>query len=184
MSDKCGIYSITNKIDNTKYYGSTTSWWRRKSAHKNALKKNKHPNIHLQRAWNKYGEENFEFNFELEVCQPYLLFVEQIYLDSNSNDYNFAKVAGASMRGKKHSPETRAKISAARKGNKFSDETRKKMSIAQKTFSDTDEGKMAKVKAGKANKNRPSKLKGRTITNEHRLHIKEAMQNISIKKRG
>ena len=165
MSDKCGIYSIENKLDNKKYYGSTTSWYRRKSAHKKALMNDKHPNIHLQRAWNKFGANNFEFNFELKVYEPFLTFVEQNYLDNNQNGYNIAKVAGSSMRGKNHSIETRNKMktshkglkpnvetkermSASHKGIKLSAEAKEKIRNAQIIFSNTEEGKTAKALAG------------------------------------
>ena len=57
-----GVYKITNTVDGKVYVGSTTidfGW--RWSNHKSALRKNKHCNIHLQRAWNKYGESAFTF---------------------------------------------------------------------------------------------------------------------------
>lgn len=56
-----GIYSIKNSINNKKYFGLSTNIKRRWSDHKNSLRKNKHENSLLQNAWNKYGEENFEF---------------------------------------------------------------------------------------------------------------------------
>ena len=65
MSNKpkeCGIYKITNLVTKQVYIGSTVSKVsRRINAHKNQLRKNKHVNKHFQNSWNKYGEENFEF---------------------------------------------------------------------------------------------------------------------------
>lgn len=56
-----GIYGILNNIDFKIYIGSTTDFTKRKSKHFNSLRKNKHENEYLQRAFNKYKEENFSF---------------------------------------------------------------------------------------------------------------------------
>jgi len=85
-----GLYMIRNKINGKKYYGSAKNIEQRWRRHKTDLNKNKHQNIKLQRAWNKYGVENFEF-VVLEEC-PYdkLLIIEQKYLDQNP-EYNIGK---------------------------------------------------------------------------------------------
>ena len=50
------------------------------------LKKNYHHNIHLQNAWNKYGEENFEFSI-IEECHMDQLDQREIYWISKLNSY-------------------------------------------------------------------------------------------------
>jgi len=59
------IFCIQNK---KVYIGSSTNTYKRWNTHKCLLRKNKHHSTKLQRAWNKYGEENFSFsiieNFE------------------------------------------------------------------------------------------------------------------------
>lgn len=76
-----GIYEIRNVINNKYYIGSSKNikkrWWR----HKNDLKNNNHNNIHLQRAWNKYGKNNFIFKVIEECKIEDLLSLEQKYLD-------------------------------------------------------------------------------------------------------
>lgn len=94
----CGIYEIKCLINNKTYYGSTNNHTKRLNEHKNKLVKNKHENQYLQRAYNKYGKDNFQFNFLLDVFQPYLLFVEQIYINNNFKNgkpigYNINPVA-------------------------------------------------------------------------------------------
>ena len=42
--DKCGIYTITNTIDNKVYVGYATNFRKRKAAHLSDLRKNKHKN--------------------------------------------------------------------------------------------------------------------------------------------
>lgn len=61
------IYIIRNKENEKFYLGSTKDPYKRKLRHFNELRKDKHHSIHLQRAFNKYGEENFEFII-IETC--------------------------------------------------------------------------------------------------------------------
>lgn len=71
-SSLCGIYIIKNNITNECYIGQSKNIKRRIFDHKNKLKNNKHmykngePTL-LQKAWNKYGEENFSFDV-VEFC--------------------------------------------------------------------------------------------------------------------
>ena len=50
----CGIYKITNKINNKKYIGQSIHVKERIAEHKNQLKNNTHHNQYLQNAYNKY----------------------------------------------------------------------------------------------------------------------------------
>lgn len=66
------IYRITNIITGQNYIGQTINIKQRKRKHFNSLKNNKHDNPKLQASWNKYGEENFEFEyweFELKTVE-------------------------------------------------------------------------------------------------------------------
>ena len=85
-----GIYKIVNKVNGKYYVGSSTNIsdtshgrWKR---HKYLLNKNSHFNIHLQRAWNKYGKNNFIFSFIEETLSKYTLKLEQKYLDIAKNE--------------------------------------------------------------------------------------------------
>jgi group I intron endonuclease len=76
-----GIYKIRNIINNDYYIGSAKNIKRRWDRHRCGLRNNKHENIILQRAWNKYGEENFVFEI-IENCEiNMLLELEQKYLN-------------------------------------------------------------------------------------------------------
>ena len=69
MEEKiCGIYCIQNKVNQKRIIGQSIDMYSRWKQHKSKLIKNKHYNKYLQRAWNKYGEENFEFSI-LEECE-------------------------------------------------------------------------------------------------------------------
>lgn len=82
-----GIYRIKNLLNNKCYYGSSKNIETRWLKHKNELKKGKHINIILQRAWDKYGGDNFSFEVVEECDKKILLEREQYYLDLNP-DYN------------------------------------------------------------------------------------------------
>ena len=62
-----GIYIILNIINNKCYIGSSINIKGRKEQHIRDLKKGKHCNDHLQKSWNKYGQESFVFSKLEEV---------------------------------------------------------------------------------------------------------------------
>lgn len=156
-----GIYEIVNTSNGHRYIGSAATLRKRKLSHFKALSQNNHVNIHLQRAWNKYGYEAFEFHV-IEYCVVSdLIQREQHYLDTLHPEYNIYRIAGSPL-GTKASPETRAKVSAALKGNKHtlgknaSLETRSRLSESLRKFWLTASGKERRSKismALKGNKN-------------------------------
>jgi len=78
----CGIYKIVNLINNKVYIGSSVDIFKRwKKGHLRTLNKNEHDNKYLQRSWNKYSSENFEFEI-VKICSEMLLLeMESFYLD-------------------------------------------------------------------------------------------------------
>jgi group I intron endonuclease len=130
-----GVYSIYNRITRKRYVGSTSrNLMERAKAHRDCLNGNRHPNIHLQRSWNKYGEDAFTF-FVLKMCPPEdCIRLEQRWIDvfdTYKNGYNRCPTAG-SRRGTKHSDVTKEKIAATKRGKKASPETKAKMSAIRK----------------------------------------------------
>ncbi len=119
-----GVYRIRNKTNDKKYVGSTNDFERGWISRQQTLRKGKHHNPYLQRAWNKYSEENFVFEVEKEVTgdNKVLLAAEQRYLDEGfalGMLYNIARVAGGgAIRGKgwHHTEETKAKQRKANSG--------------------------------------------------------------------
>ena len=111
-----GIYKITNKVNGKQYIGSSIDTKRRWHEHKKRLRRNKHDNIHLQRAWNKYGEAAFIFTIvEIVEHQSLLCEREQHWINSTPNKYNLELFAYSS-RGRIMSEETRRKLSVSRIG--------------------------------------------------------------------
>ena len=89
---KGGIYFILNIKNGKKYIGSTTCFSNRFSKHRSDLLKNKHHSFLLQRSWNKYGKEAFEFKIIEEISDAKLCKLkEQHYLNTESCEYNLEK---------------------------------------------------------------------------------------------
>lgn len=136
-----GIYIIFNNQTEDYYIGSTSKTFKRRlSQHISDLKKQKHRNIHLQRAFNKYGWISFTFAI-IEVVQDQSNIIprEQYYLDTLKPHYNIAIIAECSSKGRKQTPEQIERLRqinigrpAWNRGLRFSEESRKKMSESKK----------------------------------------------------
>ena len=125
-----GIYCIENIINNKKYIGKSVDINSRFDYHKSMLRKNKHDNDHLQKSWNKYGENNFLFNIIEECSKEQLVEKEIFYIkffDTQNKGYNMTK-GGDGTLGRILSDETKIKISNSNKGKIISDKTKKRMS--------------------------------------------------------
>ena len=84
-----GVYQIKNTDNGKSYIGSSMRLERRLSEHKSRLRHNKHGNRHLQRAWNKYGKDAFEFEVlaELDTDIDILRLIERMYLYNLEPEY-------------------------------------------------------------------------------------------------
>lgn len=103
------------------YVGSTRNLQSRKSWHFKALEHNRHHSILLQRAYNKYGKEAFEFDV-LQIVEKLedLIFYEQKWIDltraSEPNfGYNILQNACYGSTGRTMSLKERQKRSKIRK---------------------------------------------------------------------
>lgn len=165
------IYKITCVVTDDFYIGSAIKPKRRRWEHWDALKKQRHHCAALQRAWDEYGEDAFEFEIIEEVLdEAKILGIEDTYLAryaGNPECYNTAlstqipsstqkevreKISSSlkehyaenehPRQGKKHTPETLAKIAANRTppsgeshyryGKTLDEETRKKIGDTQR----------------------------------------------------
>lgn len=129
-----GIYFIKNIITNKLYIGSSSNIVKRWDIHIKELDRNRHHNKYLQRAWNKYSDENFVFGV-LEICSiNILLDREQYYLDTYKNLYNINPNASKppSAIGRKVEQKTREKLRNVQLGRKHTAETKRRLSIIKK----------------------------------------------------
>lgn len=112
---KTGIYQISNLINNKIYIGSTQKNFRNRLwEHYSDLRRNAHGNNYFQKAYNKYGEDNFLFSIIEYVSPENCIAREQYYLDTKNpfkeKGYNLYPSARGGL-GYKHSKETKEKMS-------------------------------------------------------------------------
>lgn len=138
-----GVYKIINKVNNKYYIGSSNNIHKRWNEHKRTLNENKHHSQYLQRSWNKYGPESFDFLIiESNINEKDLLIKEQEYLNkvNKIECFNSSYIAGKiemneltrkkisiSNTGKKLSEETKQKLRLFNLGKKLSEETKQKI---------------------------------------------------------
>lgn len=147
-----GIYRITCITTGKFYIGSAVNLRLRRKEHFGTLQRNTHKNPKLQRAWNKYGSDNFTFDIlELVLIPEMLTAREQHWFGKlkpfGDRGFNIAKTAGSNL-GVKCSPEKAKKIGDTQRGRPRphvgvprSAETRKKLSIAGKGRPSPNKGK-------------------------------------------
>lgn len=129
VSVDSGIYIIHAPATNRVYIGSTNNFHNRRKQHFYMLRKGTHPCHALQFAWHKYGDD-LQF-IVIERCgAESLIEREQWWIDNHrkvwGRMYNSSGIAGRP----EHTPEVRAKISAAQKGRKHSEEHKRKVAEA------------------------------------------------------
>lgn len=135
ISAQPGVYLIRNPRTGKTYVGSSDDMADRCRRHLRLLKAGKHHSFKLQKDFNRYGAESFEFKMLLICAVNDLLFFEQralVAFDAVRAGYNVAPEAGAPMRGRKHTPGTKAKMSGASKGRKKTPEHAKAIGDAKK----------------------------------------------------
>jgi GIY-YIG catalytic domain len=95
-----GIYQIRCISNGKIYIGSAVNMHDRCEHHRSSLRRGDHINLHLQAAWNKYGEENFEFMVLELTDRSNLLYAEQHWLDKTQSfkreiGFNIFNIAGS-----------------------------------------------------------------------------------------
>lgn len=81
--NNCGIYLITCLPTGKVYVGSSCNLLNRIRSHKTALVSKRHPNKHLQCAWNSYGEDEFIFEIIEKTSIKQLSERESFWLEAH-----------------------------------------------------------------------------------------------------
>jgi group I intron endonuclease len=201
LSAERGIYAIESINNGRRYVGSAVSIRRRWAEHRRDLALGRHKNSKLQRAWNKYGPENFKFVILEPVLESAdLIEREQHWIDRLEvvgTGFNILPTAGSCL-GRRHSDETKAKMRAASIGKGFSPEVIKKMAEMRRGTKQSPEtiakrsaalmGRVfppevrAKISAANMGRKcspesiakRLAKMKGIPFSAEHRAKLSEA----------
>lgn len=116
MNKQGVIYKIENLVNGMVYIGQTiTSYERRIGRHKWELRNHRHNNTHLQRAWDKYGENNFKFSI-IEYCDIEVIDDREKYwikeYKATDEQYGYNLESGGN-KGKRVSDGVKQKISKA-----------------------------------------------------------------------
>lgn len=91
-----GIYCIENTTNRKKYIGLSRNIEQRWNEHRSKLRRSKHDNIYLQRAWNNCGEDAFKF-YIVELCDSNVLsereeyYIQKYHTSSHESGYNLTK---------------------------------------------------------------------------------------------
>ena len=125
------IYCIQNTINEKRYIGSATRTKERWRGHRSLLRRNIHFSTHLQSAWNKYGEDKFNFFVIEEINSEELLadtekllkkltereeyWIEYYKTTNNLYGYNSRTDCDTNL-GLKWSEESKRKFSEKKKG--------------------------------------------------------------------
>jgi group I intron endonuclease len=167
-----GIYQIKNNFNQKIYLGSSKNLSRRELEHFGSLRRGNHFNKHLQRAYNKYGKDVFEFRILARCPKEYCIKLEQWFLDNLKPLYNI-RINATSNKGLKLSPEHVEKIRKAVTGRKMPKESLERRSLKMRGRKMTLEAreKMSKAKKGKPSPFTKEELKRRALLGQEKAKL-------------
>ena len=174
---QAGIYALVNKDNGKIYVGRTVDLEKRKKTHFWMLSKNRHPNCHLQRAWNQGQRFDFVVLEECEACQCNEREIYWIaYYDTMKNGYNQCE-GGQTTTGYHFTEDGKRKISKANTGRKFSPEViaRRTESLMRHKEDDPAFAERLHQLHVKQMKERPRR-KGVHLSEEHKRKIGEGVK--------
>lgn len=134
MQNNTGIYRYINRQNGESYVGQSLDLKHRHNEHLSLLRRGADGCVLLQRAWDKYGEDNFIYEIICFCLPEELDALEMKYIkefNSYLDGYNCNK-GGSGNSGFNHSDVTKVKIAKSSQGRRATPETLHRMSIAQK----------------------------------------------------
>lgn len=184
--------------------GSSKNIEDRFRGHRWELRRGSHYASYLQNAWNKYGEESFEFKCidELPESSPdQLIEVEQWWIDVLQPTYNSSQVAGRppsfSERPRGQQEVTRQKLREANLGKVHTEETREKIRqqnyerppyhLSEEARKRIGQGNQGKVRSPELRDRIRQKLLGRKFgrrSDEARSRISEGLRKSWARRKG
>ena len=134
VKQNSGIYYIENITTRKKYIGQSIDIYHRWNKHISELNNGCHHNDYLQKAWDKYGQDDFVFEV-LEYCnQEQLDEREQYYINlynTTNRDLGYNLKQGGQFGGGVFTDDVKKKLSDSIKAS-YTDELRQKRSEHQK----------------------------------------------------
>jgi len=133
-----GVYRLVNHAERLCYVGSSRNLAKRRAEHFRLLRRNEHPNLRLQTAFNTYGDGVFEWIEEVSCAEEQN--AREIELGVLKGKLTFEEAAGYNiacdafpMLGRTHTEYTKQRISETKKAQAkpLDDTISKKLSDAQ-----------------------------------------------------
>lgn len=185
---RSGIYGIRNKLNQKIYVGSAVDVKKRWSTHLTVLKQGKHHSHRLQKAWDKFGQENFEWVI-LQKCRvENLIRYEQQWLEfyqsaNSKHGYNILSIAGSPL-GSKRTPEVKLKMSEIARRRNYDPEYNAMITArAKKQWQDPAFRK--KTTSPEAREKAAAKLRGRPMAEETKQKLsKKAFEQTDKRKKA
>jgi len=196
----CGIYSVTNTVNNKRIIGQATDFEERFGHYVRLLGRNKYGNKHLQGSYNKHGTDNFKMEL-LNLCDKENLTEIEAYFCKafNTMDSRFGYNKKDPAEHGKYSEESRKRMSRAHigkegsfKGHKHTEESKRKMSISLKGLvKHTEEFKAAMSKrltgvplSEERKKRMSERMKGTTRSEETRKKMSASLKGRKVWNKG
>lgn len=173
LRGKSGIYALINYHNGKAYVGQSVDLHKRRTTHFWQLENNRHPNKHLQRAYNQ-DPQAFGFRV-ITLCEKNELdSLERLFV-SSLGSYNMCEGGGGTS-GRICSVETRRKISEAKRGKMCeADKAAKTAQLVR--YNQSDEGRRA---ASERARGRAPWNKGRTCSEEQKRRIGEKLKGRTV----
>lgn len=195
------IYEITNLLDGKRYFGQTTKSYASMRWSGHAFAARRGDNTRLYNAIRKYGIRNFQFKVIVDgiFSQAELNRLERVWIETcgttfPNQGYNICEGGGSTgempeevkrkislankgnknFLGKKHTPETKAKQSAAQKQRPhppIPEEVKKKISAALLGFRRPAGRKLSEQHKANVARSMREHWKNKVITEEHRANL-------------
>jgi group I intron endonuclease len=167
-----GIYRITCIPTGRFYVGSALRVVKRWGEHRFQLNRGTHCNRKLQNAWNKYGPDSFALDVleyvedSAKLIEREQHFIDTLHAHHRKSGFNLDPTAGSPL-GRKCSAASIEKTAAAHRGVKRSPETKARISAARasKPLSEKQRAVVAKMTEGNRGKRRKG-VKGRPVSDK------------------
>lgn len=157
----CGVYQIVNTATGQRYIGRAVNMRRRIGKHLTELRGRYHPNAHLQRSFEKYGEQAFRAA-PVIICRPQdvAMYEHLLIMGYRSDDHavGFNMTVATDDGILTHTPEARERIAHYNRTKKLKYERTPEI----------------RARIGASLKGRPGANKGRVIPDDQRAKMSKA----------